>query len=248
MNQEIMCCNTVCLQDHPCVPRLGIKRDQGEGQAVLAVETARSNLHAAVMAEESGTEVVKSAGPSSPIRSPHGVGPVATAAGAPGGGGGGGKAAGSSPHSPRHQTRRVRLSEQQLDSLSRDELAAKWREQDLYVECLETQTAAALEGTEMMISQLTGHRALRVTLRFRHILSERPVKPETPGCPGRRITPPQVLKVRVWRLIRNLCPMLRSIYFNWLGFRGCYLYGSFAMRRFSMVMCCVQNNHLCYDP
>lgn len=77
------------------------------------------------MAEENSD--VKSTGPSSP-RSPHNSG--------------NGKA--TSPRSPR-QTRRVKLTDQQLDNFSKDELAAKWREQDLYVECLETQTAA-LEG------------------------------------------------------------------------------------------------------
>ncbi|XP_011134848.1 pre-mRNA-splicing regulator WTAP isoform X1 [Harpegnathos saltator] len=50
----------------------------------------------------------------------------------------------SSPHSPR-QPRRVKLNQQQLDSLTKDELAAKWHEQDVYVECLEAQ-AAAQEG------------------------------------------------------------------------------------------------------
>ncbi|XP_011506005.1 PREDICTED: pre-mRNA-splicing regulator WTAP [Ceratosolen solmsi marchali] len=77
------------------------------------------------MAEESNE--VKSTGPSSP-RSPHN--------------GSSGKA--TSPRSPK-QTRRVKLTDQQLETFNKDELAAKWREQDLYVECLETQTAA-LEG------------------------------------------------------------------------------------------------------
>lgn len=80
------------------------------------------------MAEESSE--VKSTGPSSP-RSPHNPS--------------GGKA--TSPRSPR-QARRVKLSEQQLESLTKDELIAKWREQDLYMECLETQTTT-LEGTEI---------------------------------------------------------------------------------------------------
>jgi hypothetical protein len=85
-------------------------------------------LVATEMAEENSE--VKSTGPSSP-RSPHN--------------GGSGKA--TSPRSPK-QIRRVKLTDQQLDTFSKDELAAKWREQDLYVECLETQTAA-LEGTEI---------------------------------------------------------------------------------------------------
>ncbi|KAG5322239.1 FL2D regulator, partial [Pseudoatta argentina] len=68
---------------------------------------------------------VKSAGPSSP-RSPQG----SSNSGKP-----------SSLHSPR-QPRRVKLTQQQLDSLTKDELAAKWHEQDLYVECLEAQSAA----------------------------------------------------------------------------------------------------------
>lgn len=81
------------------------------------------------MAEECND--VKSAGPSSP-RSPQNNGT-------------GGKP--SSPHSPR-QPRHVKLTQQQLDSMTKDELAAKWHEQDLYVECLEAQ-AAAQEGTEI---------------------------------------------------------------------------------------------------
>ncbi|XP_048510650.1 pre-mRNA-splicing regulator WTAP [Athalia rosae] len=78
------------------------------------------------MAEESIE--VKSAGPSSPC-SPHNNG-----TGKP-----------SSPPLPVLRQRRVKLTEQQLESSSRDELALKWREQDLYVECLEAQ-AAAQEG------------------------------------------------------------------------------------------------------
>lgn len=73
----------------------------------------------------------KSAGPSSP-RSPQSN----SISGKP-----------SSPRSPR-QPRRVKLTQQQLDNLTKDELAAKWHEQDLYVECLEAQ-AAAQEGTEI---------------------------------------------------------------------------------------------------
>ncbi|KZC13863.1 Pre-mRNA-splicing regulator female-lethal(2)D [Dufourea novaeangliae] len=78
------------------------------------------------MAEECND--VKSAGPSSP-RSPQN----SIAGGKP-----------SSPQSPR-QPRRVKLTQQQLDAMTKDELAAKWHEQDLYVECLEAQ-AAAQEG------------------------------------------------------------------------------------------------------
>ncbi|KOC60214.1 Pre-mRNA-splicing regulator female-lethal(2)D [Habropoda laboriosa] len=78
------------------------------------------------MAEECSD--VKSAGPSSP-RSPQNN----SAGGKP-----------SSPHSPR-QPRHVKLTQQQLDTMTKDELAAKWHEQDLYVECLEAQ-AAAQEG------------------------------------------------------------------------------------------------------
>ena len=101
------------------------------------------------MAEESSE--VKSAGPSSP-RSPHSSGAAGTGgsasgsgAGASGSGGSGIKA--TSPRSPR-QTRRMKLTEQQLESFSKEELAAKWREQDMYMDCLESQTAA-LEGTEI---------------------------------------------------------------------------------------------------
>lgn len=80
------------------------------------------------MAEEGND--VKSAGPSSP-RSPQDV-----PSGKP-----------NSPRSPK-QPRRVKISEQQLDNLTKDEFVAKWREQDLYMECLEAQ-AAVQEGTEI---------------------------------------------------------------------------------------------------
>ena len=80
------------------------------------------------MAEE-GSDV-KSAGPSSP-RSPHDI-----AGGKP-----------NSPRSPR-QPRRIKITDQQMDNLTKDEIVAKWREQDLYVECLEAQ-AAVQEGTEI---------------------------------------------------------------------------------------------------
>lgn len=73
------------------------------------------------MAEEGND--VKSAGPSSP-RSPQDV-----PSGKP-----------NSPRSPR-QPRRVKITEQ-LDNLTKDEFVAKWREQDLYVEYLEAQTAS----------------------------------------------------------------------------------------------------------
>ncbi|KAK0087912.1 hypothetical protein PV325_013791 [Microctonus aethiopoides] len=53
----------------------------------------------------------------------------------------------TSPKSPK-QLRRVKLTDQQLESITKEELATKWREQDLYVECLETQ-ATAQEGTEI---------------------------------------------------------------------------------------------------
>ncbi|XP_046831844.1 pre-mRNA-splicing regulator WTAP-like isoform X1 [Vespa crabro] len=78
------------------------------------------------MAEECNE--VKSAGPSSP-RSPLSNGTGVKAC---------------SPHSPR-QPRRIKLTGQQLDNLTKEELAAKWQEQDLYVEYLEAQ-AAAQEG------------------------------------------------------------------------------------------------------
>lgn len=87
------------------------------------------------MAEESVE--VKSAGPSSP-HSPHSNG-----------GGVGGKPTGPPSPSPvRLQPRRVKLTDQQFESLTKEELALKWREQDLYVELLEAQTAAQ-EGTEI---------------------------------------------------------------------------------------------------
>lgn len=80
----------------------------------------------------------------------------------------GGKAAGS-PHSPKPPVR-VKLNQQQLDSLTKDELAAKWHEQDIYVECLEGR-AATQEGTEItrvrpshsphILSKLTNARTQR---------------------------------------------------------------------------------------
>lgn len=58
----------------------------------------------------------------------------------------------SSPRSPR-PPRRVKLSAQQLDELSKDEIVAKWRESDSYVESLEARSAAQ-EGTETTCAQL----------------------------------------------------------------------------------------------
>lgn len=68
----------------------------------------------------------------------------------------------------------MKLTQQQLDSLTKDELAAKWHEQDLYVECLEAQ-AAAQEGTEItrvrpphsphILSELTNARTQRSFVR-----------------------------------------------------------------------------------
>lgn len=52
-----------------------------------------------------------------------------------------------SPRSPK-QPRRLKLTDQQLETITKEELAAKWREQDLYVECLEGQTTTN-EGTEI---------------------------------------------------------------------------------------------------
>nr|ABK56987.1 FL(2)D protein, putative [Glyptapanteles indiensis] len=52
----------------------------------------------------------------------------------------------SSPRSPgAKSTRRVRLTDPQLEAASKEELAGKWREQESYVEILESQ-AAAQEG------------------------------------------------------------------------------------------------------
>lgn len=82
------------------------------------------------------TSTVFSAGPANANPLP---GSATTGTGQPGN---------SSPRSPKHPRRnRIKLTEQQLESATREELAAKWREQDLYVECLEAQ-AAAQEGTE----------------------------------------------------------------------------------------------------
>ncbi|KAG8035552.1 hypothetical protein G9C98_000980 [Cotesia typhae] len=52
----------------------------------------------------------------------------------------------TSPRSPAAKpTRRVRLTEQQLEAASKEELAGKWREQESYIEILEAQ-ASAQEG------------------------------------------------------------------------------------------------------
>ncbi|KAH0547190.1 pre-mRNA-splicing regulator WTAP [Cotesia glomerata] len=52
----------------------------------------------------------------------------------------------TSPRSPTAKpTRRVRLTEQQLEAASKEELAGKWREQESYIEILEAQ-ASAQEG------------------------------------------------------------------------------------------------------
>lgn len=50
----------------------------------------------------------------------------------------------SSPRSPGRQ--RIKLTDQQLENFSKEELVTKWREQDLYLDCLESQTTT-LEGT-----------------------------------------------------------------------------------------------------
>lgn len=108
------------------------------------------------MTEESAE--VKTAGLSSP-RSPqsNGGGSGDVGVGVVGSGVvGGGGVKPSSPPSPAgqqgpsqsRQLRRVKLTEQQLESLAREDLALKWREQDLYVEYLEAQTSAQ-EGTEI---------------------------------------------------------------------------------------------------
>ncbi|XP_003424468.1 pre-mRNA-splicing regulator WTAP [Nasonia vitripennis] len=108
------------------------------------------------MAEDSSE--VKSTGPSSPP-SPHSSAAASAPASTPAASVSTAAATtaasvkATSPRSPR-QTRRVKLTDQQLDSFSKDELAAKWREQDLYVECLETQTAA-LEGDVALLREST---------------------------------------------------------------------------------------------
>lgn len=56
----------------------------------------------------------------------------------------------TSPRSPAAKpTRRVRLTEQQLEAASKEELAGKWREQESYIEILEAQ-ASAQEGTDFI--------------------------------------------------------------------------------------------------
>ncbi|KAJ8687391.1 hypothetical protein QAD02_023185 [Eretmocerus hayati] len=86
------------------------------------------------MAEEGGE--VKSTGPSSP-RSPHTAAAASTKA--------------PSPRSPK-QARRVKLTEQQLEILTKEELLAKWREQESYVEYLELQSAT-LEGESTSLKE-----------------------------------------------------------------------------------------------
>lgn len=53
-----------------------------------------------------------------------------------------------SPRSPPRPPRKIKLTDQQLETTTKEELTAKWREQDLYVECLESQTATQ-EGIEI---------------------------------------------------------------------------------------------------
>ncbi|XP_063985151.1 pre-mRNA-splicing regulator WTAP [Diachasmimorpha longicaudata] len=109
------------------------------------------------MAEE-GVEV-KQVGPSSP-RSPH------TSVQKP-----------PSPRSPRH-TRRIKLTDQQLETTTKEELAAKWREQDLYIECLEAQSAAqegelaSLRESEDKYRQQYGEASHREKILVRRLASK----------------------------------------------------------------------------
>lgn len=133
-----------------------IKLDKG----FFCISTSQLLQIGSEMADECSE--VKSAGPSSP-RSPQSN----SISGKP-----------SSPHSPR-QPRRVKLTQQQLDNLTKDELAAKWHEQDLYVECLEAQ-AAAQEGTEItrvrpphsphILSELTNARTQRSFIKDKTLI------------------------------------------------------------------------------
>ncbi|XP_015110810.1 pre-mRNA-splicing regulator WTAP [Diachasma alloeum] len=109
------------------------------------------------MAEE-GVEV-KQVGPSSP-RSPH------TSVQKP-----------PSPRSPRH-ARRIKLTDQQLETTTKEELAAKWREQDLYIECLEAQSAAqegelaSLRESEDKYRQQYGEASHREKILVRRLASK----------------------------------------------------------------------------
>ncbi|XP_011301678.1 pre-mRNA-splicing regulator WTAP [Fopius arisanus] len=107
------------------------------------------------MAEE-GVEV-KQVGPSSP-RSPQVQKPP-------------------SPRSPRH-SRRIKLTDQQLETTAKEELAAKWREQDLYIECLEAQSAAqegelaSLRESEEKYRQQYGEASHREKILVRRLASK----------------------------------------------------------------------------
>lgn len=56
-----------------------------------------------------------------------------------------------SPRCPR-QCRRIKITDQQLETTTKEELTAKWREQDLYIEFLEAQSAAQ-EGTDQRLER-----------------------------------------------------------------------------------------------
>lgn len=82
------------------------------------------------MAEESCE--VKSAGPSSPRSPPNSSGAKI-----------------SSPQSPKKPNRRIKLSELQLENLSKEDLLTKWREQEHYLDYLESQSITN-EGTDFI--------------------------------------------------------------------------------------------------
>ncbi|XP_043280562.1 pre-mRNA-splicing regulator WTAP-like [Venturia canescens] len=124
----------------------------GTGEGTLATRTTTANVGTVAHPALSST-TSSSATPSSTWALASDA-TTALSISVPGGGGGiasivhsgseaknnGGR---GSPHSPKLPRKsRVKLSELQLESATREEWAAKWREQDLYVECLEAQVAA----------------------------------------------------------------------------------------------------------
>lgn len=52
--------------------------------------------------------------------------------------------------------RRIKLSEQQLESISRDDLLRNWRELDSYVEMLESQTSNQEGSSVFLLYIVTG--------------------------------------------------------------------------------------------
>ena len=132
-------------------PRVSLTSDNapGAGSPATTSSTGTSDPGSTTTATTTTTSTITSS-PVPPTSGTSGIVPVVTTSTSSTGiGRSGVKSNANGPRSPKHARRsRIRISEQALETSTRDELAAKWREQDLYVECLEAQ-AAAQEGTEI---------------------------------------------------------------------------------------------------